>query len=76
MAGGYSTRTPVGGVKITSGVAFDSCAALWVGTAGTATIVSADGRTMTNFPLFQGMNEIQATNVTLGTASDVWAMYN
>lgn len=74
--GSYSTRTPTGGVPVVTNVVFDSCAALWVGTAGTATLTSADGRTMTNFPLFQGMNEIQCTKVVLGTASDVWAMYN
>lgn len=73
---GYSLRVPTGGVKITSGVAFESCSMLWVGTAGTATITCADGRVMTDFPLLQGPNEIQCTLVTLGTAANVWAMYN
>lgn len=49
---------------------------LWVGTAGTATIVDEAGNTLTDFPLLAGVNPIRITKLTaLGTASDVWAMY-
>lgn len=63
-----------GAVKITSG-AIPVCRALWVGTAGTATIVCRDGTTATDFPLKAGLVPLRATTVTLGTASDVWALY-
>ncbi|KRQ99259.1 hypothetical protein [Bradyrhizobium valentinum] len=62
-------------VKITSAQAFAECRALLVGTAGTATIVDADGDTATDYPLQQGYNPIRATKVTLGTANNVWALY-
>ena len=50
--------------------------ALWVGTAGTATMVDENGNTLTNFPLLAGLNPIRITKLTaLGTAADVWALY-
>lgn len=63
------------GLKITSGQAFATCRALWCGTAGTATIVTAGGSTLTAFPLKEGLNPISAKTVTLTTAADVWALY-
>ena len=49
---------------------------LWVGTAGTATMLDVSGNTLTDFPLLAGVNPIRITKLTaLGTASDVWAMY-
>lgn len=64
--------------KVVSGVAFSNARearCLWVGTAGTATIVTAGGDTLTNFPLKEGGNPIACTQVTLGTASDVWGLF-
>lgn len=62
-------------VKITTNEAFDKCRALWVGTAGTATITTNTGAILTNFPLKEGPNPISCRLVALGTAADVWAMY-
>jgi hypothetical protein len=59
------------GVDFTNGV----CRALLVGTAGTATVIDADGNTATNIPLQQGYNPLRVSKVTLGTASDVWALF-
>lgn len=50
--------------------------ALWVGTAGTATMTDAKGNTLTDFPLKQGENPIIISALTaLGTAGDVWGMW-
>ncbi len=51
------------------------CRALCVGTAGTATLIDAEGNTATDYPLQQGYNPIRVTKVTFGTASDIWALY-
>ena len=49
--------------------------ALWVGTAGTANLVSEDGQTMASFPLIAGLNPIRVLQVeTGGTADDIWAL--
>jgi hypothetical protein len=63
--------------QVTSGVdlAGGPCRALLVGTAGTATVVDAEGNTATNVPLQQGYNPIRVSKVTFGTASDVWALW-
>lgn len=59
-----------------SATAFPTCRALWVGTAGTATLRDADGNTLTDFPLVAGSNQIQVDKLTaLGTAASVWALY-
>jgi hypothetical protein len=62
-------------VAVSSGTAFPICRALLVGTAGTATVITANGSTATDIPLQAGYNPIQVSKVTLGTASDVWALY-
>jgi len=50
--------------------------ALWVGSAGTATLVDEDGNTLTDFPLLVGLNPIRVRQVkTGGTADNIWAMY-
>jgi len=50
--------------------------ALLVGTAGTATVVDADGNTATDIPLQAGYNPLQIQKLTaLGTAANVWALY-
>jgi hypothetical protein len=48
---------------------------LWVGTAGPATMVSASGQTLTDFPLEKGLNPLRVTRISSATASDIWAMY-
>ncbi|MBR0903360.1 hypothetical protein [Bradyrhizobium liaoningense] len=62
---------------IVSGTTFaaGTCRALLVGTAGTATVVDAEGNTATNIPLQVGYNPIRVSKVTLGTASNVWALF-
>jgi len=67
-------------VKQDSGVGSDIvggvCRGLLVGTAGTATIVDADGNTCTDIPLQAGYNPIQVRKITsLGTASNIWALW-
>lgn len=62
-------------VEVASGVPFDTCRSLLVGTAGTATVIDADGNTATDIPLQAGYNPIRVTKVTFGTAADVWALY-
>ena len=49
--------------------------ALWVGTAGTATMLDEQGNTLTDFPLKAGLNPIRIKRWSAGTASDVWALY-
>lgn len=63
--------------QVTSGVALaaGTCRAILVGTAGTATVIDAEGNTSTNIPLQVGYNPIRVSQVTFGTASDVWALY-
>lgn len=52
------------------------CRYIWAGTAGTATLVTADGTTATDFPLVAGLNHVQCRKVTaLGTAAGLWALY-
>ncbi len=47
-----------------------------VGTAGTATVIDADGNTCVDFPLQAGYNPLQIQALTaLGTAANVWALY-
>jgi hypothetical protein len=70
------TRSATRGALIVSGEPFDASVALLCGTAGTATITMAGGSILTDFPLQQGWNPMQATKVVLGTASNVWAMWN
>jgi hypothetical protein len=53
-----------------------ACRALLVGTAGSATLIDADGNTSANVPLQQGYNPISVTRVkTGGTADNIWALY-
>jgi hypothetical protein len=50
--------------------------AIWVGTAGTLTFLDATGRTVTNFPAVQGLNQIKPVRIlNSGTATDLWALY-
>ncbi len=50
--------------------------ALWVGTAGTATMLDGYGDELTAFPLQAGLNPIMISELTsLGTAANVWGMY-
>lgn len=51
------------------------CRALCVGTAGTATLIDAEGNTATNYPLQVGYNPIRVSKVTYGTAANVWRLY-
>ena len=49
---------------------------LWVGTAGTANLMDADGNIESNVPLLAGFNPFQCKQVrTGGTAADIRAMY-
>ena len=70
------TRSATRGQAVVSGEPFDVSVALACGTAGTATITMAGGSVLVDFPLQQGWNPMQAIKVVLGTASNVWAMYN
>ena len=50
--------------------------ALWVGSAGTATMKDGYGDVMTNFPLEVGYNPIMISELTtLVSASNIWGMY-
>lgn len=62
---------------VTSGVAFPdgACRCLLVGSAGTATVIDDEGNTSTNIPLQAGYNPLRVTQVTFGTAADIWALY-
>ena len=62
---------------VTSGTPFaaGTCRSQLVGTAGTATVIDAEGNTSTNIPLQVGYNPIRVSQVTFGTAADVWALY-
>lgn len=52
------------------------CRGLLVGTAGTATVVDANGNTCTDIPLQVGYNPIQLQQITaLTTAANVWALW-
>lgn len=69
---GKLIKLTAGASDITTGIT----RSLWVGTAGTATFIDADGNTCTDFPLKAGSNPFQIKRLTsLGTASDVWAVY-
>jgi hypothetical protein len=71
-------ESPAGKIaQVSSGVDFSAgvCRGLLVGTAGTATVVDAEGNTATNLPLQQGYNPLRVSKVTFGSASDVWALY-
>jgi hypothetical protein len=53
-----------------------ACRALLVGTAGTATVIDAEGNTATSIPLQQGYNPLSVTRVKAGgTADNIWALY-
>jgi len=55
---------------------FPVCRGLNVGTGGTATIMDADGNTITDYILSAGYNPVQIQKLTaLGTAANVWALY-
>jgi hypothetical protein len=72
----YAQMGPSGNlVKLSNGAVTPTPRSLWVGTAGTATMIDASGNTLTNFPLLAGLNPLRITNITLGTAADVWAVY-
>lgn len=50
--------------------------ALWVGVAGTATVVDMSGTTHNDYPLKEGLNPIRITELgDGGTADDIWALY-
>jgi hypothetical protein len=52
------------------------CRALLVGVGGTANIMDARGKILTNVPLQLGYNPIAVRQVRLGgTASNIWALY-
>lgn len=60
----------------TQDIANGVCRALLVGTAGTATIIDADGQESQNVPLQQGYNPIGVQRIkTGGTADNIWALY-
>jgi hypothetical protein len=70
------TRPATLTVKITKGVAFSKCRALWIGTPGTLNFTTADGTVVTNFPAKEGLLPIAANSVQeSGTADDIWALY-
>lgn len=51
------------------------CRGLLVGTAGTATVITAAGNTRTSIPLQAGYNPIRVTQIkNTGGASDIWAI--
>jgi hypothetical protein len=59
-----------------SGTTIPTTRGLLVGTAGTATLVDADGNTCTDVPLQVGYNPLQIQKLTtLTTAANVWALY-
>jgi hypothetical protein len=59
-----------------SATAFPVCRAVNVGTGGTATIMDADGNTITDYIFTAGYNPVQIQKLTaLGTAANVWALY-
>jgi hypothetical protein len=62
-------------VKLSTGTSFPVTRGLCVGTAGTATLTSEAGQTLTNYPLQLGYNPIKIKGITFGTASDIWALY-
>lgn len=68
---------PASGVRpVTKAVAFPTCRALWIGTAGTLNFTTADGQVLTNFPALTGLLPIAATSVeAAGTADNIWALY-
>jgi hypothetical protein len=52
------------------------CRELWVGTAGTATLVQPDCTERADVPLLQGRNPFMVKRVKEGgTADDIWALY-
>lgn len=52
------------------------CRSLWVGTAGTANLRTAEGDDAADFPLLQGPNPFSCKQVqTGGDADDIWAVY-
>lgn len=60
----------------TGGFNYGAPRALNCGTAGTANLVDAGGRLLTDYPLQQGYNPISVRQVrTGGTADDIWALY-
>jgi hypothetical protein len=61
-------------VKLSNGTC-PVCRSLWVGTGGTATMTDEVGNPLVNFPLIAGPVPIKIKSITLGTASDVWALY-
>jgi hypothetical protein len=53
-----------------------ACRALLVGTAGTATLVDADGNTAVSVPLQVGYNPLSVVRIKAGgTADNIWALY-
>ncbi len=51
------------------------CNGLLVGTAGTATVITAKGNTRTSIPLQAGFNPVRVKQIlNTGTASDIWAI--
>lgn len=51
-------------------------AGLNVGVAGTANLITARGRTLTNYPLQSGYNPLSISRLLPGgTADDIWALY-
>lgn len=66
-------------VKITKSDTVDigggPCRGLLVGTSGTATLIMADGATVSSVPLQQGYNPLQVKRVKSGgTSDDIWAL--
>ena len=66
-------------IKLTSGVDFGATLGptrgICVGTAGTATLVDAEGNVPVDFPLKEGDHPYRITKITLGTAADVWGLW-
>lgn len=62
-------------IAVSSGVPFALCRGLLVQAEGTATLIMASGSTRTDVPLQSGYNPLRCTQVTLGSASGVWALY-
>lgn len=73
----YDSADYVVGPITPSGTVFanGTCRFLQVGVAGTATIVLANGNTITGFPLVAGQNNVRVQKITAATATGIFACY-
>ena len=75
MASTVALETSGSIVQLLTGTTFAITRAVWVGTAGTATLTTENGQTLTNFPLKEGANPVKIKGITFGTAADIWGLY-